>query len=84
MQKNLIQSPYLAKKKALEIQLLSSAKLVHTACVPRAPAAVLRAVGVVRGRHQTKTNRAMFYRTNCRVFIITVLNFIILIRGYLT
>ena len=44
--------------KALAFQLLSTTKLVHTACVPRAPAAVLRAVGVVRGRHQTKTNQA--------------------------
>ena len=58
MQKKLIKSSYLAKKKALEIQLLSSAKLVHTVCVPRAPAAVMRAAGLVRGCHQTKTNQA--------------------------
>ena len=58
VQKNLIKSSFLAKKKAFEIQLLSSAKLVHTLCVPRAPVAVMRAAGVVRGRHQTKTNRA--------------------------
>ena len=45
-------------KKSYQIQLISSAELVHTACVPRTPAAVMCPAGVVRGRHQTKTNQA--------------------------
>ena len=53
MQKNLIKSSYLAKKKALVVPLLSTAKLVHTACEPRAPDGVTH---VVRGRRQTKPN----------------------------
>ena len=58
MQKNLVKSSYLAKKKALVVPLLSTAKLVKTACVPRAPGRRYAR----RGLLQTKTNQAKIQR----------------------
>ena len=62
--------------KALAFQLLSTTKLVHTACMPRAPVGVRRAATWSKPKQYNGLSEQplMFYRTNCRVFIITVLS----------